>query len=966
MSSLGALSRTSAGDAEDPGAQPGHRPDEGGAVTLPLAAFVRPTVSVVVCAFTEERWDDLSRAVSSLHQQTEPAYEIIVVIDHCPALYQRARRELPGVTVVENRFQQGLSGGRNTGVARAQGDVVAFLDDDAAADPDWIAVIADCYIDPSVVGAGGLVRPAWDVGRPSWFPAELDWVVGCSYRGLPGSSAPVRNFIGANMCFRREAIEGAGGFSAALGRVGALPLGCEETELCIRLSQRYPGSALIYEPAAAVSHRVRRHRATWAYLWSRCYAEGRSKAAVASMAGARRALASERSYLRTTIPRGVGRSLAGAARGRLSGLLTAFALVSAVLVTATGYLAGPAAARRPREAGPATASPNDSHALRRAVSPARVAWAGVGVSLTLWAVSLAQLNVASVPTAGLGLIPALPVTFWAAAGTLVLSYCAAVARRAIRWPVMAAHLVALVAVLHATPAIVYGTLRYSWAWKHIGVVDFIIHHGVVFNLGGVLGPYQAWPGFFALNSFLTTGAGQASPLSYASWALPVNDLLWLAAVVLIARAFTSDQRLVWTAAWLFELGNWVGADYFSPQAFAFFLYLTVIAVCLRWLWDPRAAVPQPGVPQLDDVPPAAAGPQLPRSARVLLVACLLPVMAAMASSHQLTPFMLISALTLLAVFRQLRPLVLPLVMAVITAGWILYGALPWLTANSSQVFAGFGLPWANTAAHLVGGAQVPLDQVIVEWGARFLSLILACLAVAGFFRYRRRHGQLARRSWNRTALLAVAAVPSVAANSYGGEIIFRAFLFALPFMAVTAAAVFFPHPRAGRALRTGVALAVVSLVLAASASLANYGQEAINYFTPREVAASQWLYRTAPPGSWVIAANSNYPWAFAHYSDYSYSFLASPPGPGWNVRRDPVNAVRRIMRRHHSPGSYLILTTSQAEMEYLTGTWPRGVFGRVTRDLVASGKFRVVYRNPDALILQLSRVPGYRLTGAGR
>ena len=106
------------------------------------------------------------------------------------------------------------------------------------------------------------------------------------------------------------------------------------------------------EPAAAVSHRVGKHRARWRYLRSRCYAEGRSKATVASLAGAESALASERSYVRSTIPRGVGRSLWKAVRGRPSGLLSAFALVMAVLTTGFGYFVG---RRRERMRGPAPA-----------------------------------------------------------------------------------------------------------------------------------------------------------------------------------------------------------------------------------------------------------------------------------------------------------------------------------------------------------------------------------------------------------------------------------------------------------------------------------------------------------------------------------------------------------------------------------------------------------------------------------
>ncbi len=295
---------------------------------------------MVVCAFTEDRWEDICRVLGSLRAQTEAPGEVILVIDHCPPLLRRARLAFPEVTIVPNHFQKGLAGGRNTGVAHAWGDVVAFIDDDAFADPDWLGRLADHYMDPTVAGVGGLVEPAWEHGRPAWFPPELDWVVGCSYLGMRSDLGPVRNFIGANMSFRREILAEMGGFSIELGRVDSNPFGCEETELCLRVSQRYPDAILLYEPGAAVSHRVRRQRARWRYLRSRCYAEGRSKATVASLAGAESALASERSYVRSTIPRGVCRSLWKAVRGRPSGLLSAFALVMAVLTTGFGYFVG--------------------------------------------------------------------------------------------------------------------------------------------------------------------------------------------------------------------------------------------------------------------------------------------------------------------------------------------------------------------------------------------------------------------------------------------------------------------------------------------------------------------------------------------------------------------------------------------------------------------------------------------------
>jgi hypothetical protein len=602
--------------------------------------------------------------------------------------------------------------------------------------------------------------------------------------------------------------------------------------------------------------------------------------------------------------------------------------------------------------GPAAGGPGG---VQTAARPGRagnraavVSWITLAACIALWAWSLNQVDLAGLGTATLGLVSVLPVAFWVALAGLMGSFCWTVTRRRSRWPVLTAHLLALVAFLYATPAILYGTLRYSWAWKHVGVIDYIANHGIHFNLEDVLGVYQGWPGFFALNSFLTSASGLHTALGYAPWVLPINDLLWLGPVILIARTFSADKRLIWTAAWLFELGNWVGQDYFSPQAFAFFLYLAVIAVCLRWLWHPRIGPP----PAITDVPDAAGHPA-PR--RWVMVLCLVPLMAAIASSHQLTPLMLVGALTLLVVFRQLRPRTLPLLAAAIAGGWILYGGLPWLETNTSQVFSGLGNPWANISGHIVGqGGQLPAGQIIVNWGSRAVSAAIGILALIGYQRYRRHHDAQARRSWNRLAVLAIAALPAAAGNNYGGEIIFRVYLFALPFMAVAAAAAFFPAPGRGWSPRAAALLAISAVLLVAGFSLGNYGQEAMNHFSPKEVAASEWLYRTAPPGSQVIAADENFPWAFVHYNAYNYTFLdENSAASQTTLLRDPVPAMTHTMASGSSP-AYLILTASQAASIRLAGTWPAGAYQSMTRALLTSGKFRVVYSNADATIMRLA------------
>lgn len=269
-----------------------------------------------------------------------------MVVDNNAELLDRARRELRGAVVVANDGRQGLSGARNTGVARSTGDVIVFLDDDAVPADGWLDRLLANYYDPEVMGVGGGADPVWPDERPRWFPAEFEWVVGCSWTGLPQEVSPIRNLIGCNMSFRREAFDVAGGFREDIGRVGTRPLGCEETELCIRLRQRRPATTLLYDPAARVNHRVSPDRTRWRYFASRCYSEGLSKALVTDSVGSRDGLAAERAHTLKVLPRGVWRGVTDVGRGDPAGLGRAAAIVAGLAYTSVGYLRGRVAAGR--------------------------------------------------------------------------------------------------------------------------------------------------------------------------------------------------------------------------------------------------------------------------------------------------------------------------------------------------------------------------------------------------------------------------------------------------------------------------------------------------------------------------------------------------------------------------------------------------------------------------------------------
>ena len=175
-----------------------------------------------------------------------------------------------------------------------------------------------------MLGAGGFVVPAWDAARPAWFPPEFDWVVGCSYRGMPERVTPVRNLFGGCMVMRKEVFESVGGFRDGIGRIGTRPVGDEDTELCIRARQHWPERVLLHEPNARIFHRVPEKRARFQYVRSRCFAEGLSKALIVRFIGTRDGLSTERSYATRTLPYGVVRGIRDAVANRnAAGLLRA-------------------------------------------------------------------------------------------------------------------------------------------------------------------------------------------------------------------------------------------------------------------------------------------------------------------------------------------------------------------------------------------------------------------------------------------------------------------------------------------------------------------------------------------------------------------------------------------------------------------------------------------------------------------
>jgi len=235
-------------------------------------------VSVVVCTYAMDRYADFCDAVESVQQQSYESVEIIIVVDGNEAVAERVRREFnsPNIEVHNNDQNQGVSYSRTKGAEIATGEVVAFIDDDAVADSDWISQLVRVYTETDALAVGGRMVGLWLAGRPWYLPREFDWLVGVTHPGFAEPYAEIRNTFESNISFRREVFLDLGGFDPSLGPDADSYRHSEGAELGARLQAAYD-RGVVYNPDAVVKHKVFSHRIQLGWLLRRAFQQGQSK-----------------------------------------------------------------------------------------------------------------------------------------------------------------------------------------------------------------------------------------------------------------------------------------------------------------------------------------------------------------------------------------------------------------------------------------------------------------------------------------------------------------------------------------------------------------------------------------------------------------------------------------------------------------------------------------------------------------
>ena len=242
-------------------------------------------VSVVICTYSLDMYSHFQEAVDSVLAQTYDNIELVLVSDGNEAVYQRMQDDYgdqPDTVVTRTEDNVGISAARNHGIEQATGDVVAQIDDDAIAAPEWIEELLTVYESTDAIAVGGKMTPEWVAGKPNFLPEEFYWLIGVTHRGFGEPGEEVRNTFGSNISFRREVITELGGFDPNVGRKGDAEIQAHESELCTRLRQKF-NRGVVYNPDAKVAHKVFDYRTDPVWLIKRAFWQGYSKRALETL-----------------------------------------------------------------------------------------------------------------------------------------------------------------------------------------------------------------------------------------------------------------------------------------------------------------------------------------------------------------------------------------------------------------------------------------------------------------------------------------------------------------------------------------------------------------------------------------------------------------------------------------------------------------------------------------------------------
>ncbi|MGH3802040.1 MAG: hypothetical protein ACRDTD_18270 [Pseudonocardiaceae bacterium] len=486
------------------------------------------------------------------------------------------------------------------------------------------------------------------------------------------------------------------------------------------------------------------------------------------------------------------------------------------------------------------------------------------------------------------------------------------------------------------PSVVEEQARTSTAWLIGGFVDAIAGDGVAPTS---VDARFFWPAFFAQWAWFRDAGGADSLDGVLRWFPPVVVAVWATGVYALARSMLGGSRAPWVAAWLFLGLNWIEQDYFSPQATAIVLLLTVLTFALGPLATRRRDPSGPGGRLTVNgytrpgriqrwiaaarTPPDR--PPVPPRQLLLIYLCSALCLLAIAVSHQLTPYAIIGQLTVLAVFGRFRGRGLLLVAVLALVVYFIIGTREFWTVQLGLVTGGGEDVVQAALFNRVSGDQ---GQVTVKLLRVIVPIASWVLGLLGAWAYYHRKRDLV------PVLLAIVPVGLAAAQSYGGELFLRIALYGLPILAVLGTEALRTMVRSRRSLEGPLALGMVGLF--ALLVVIRGGNEAYTLVRTDEVAMTRQVLATTQPGLKIHSLNGIGPRGVAGIDTFNILGVYAPGCA--ELSDDPLRCVEL-----DQPDVLLIYHSIEQQGIVLQGK-PPGWTKDVIRQLVAGGTYKVTFQ----------------------
>jgi hypothetical protein len=435
---------------------------------------------------------------------------------------------------------------------------------------------------------------------------------------------------------------------------------------------------------------------------------------------------------------------------------------------------------------------------------------------------------------------------------------------------------------------------YTYTYQHIGVIDYILKYRAL-PLPRV-DLYNQWPGFFGTMAWFSSVA-HVDPVDVAHWFTPVVDVLVAVVVAALGLALGFGGRVALTATMLAVVLNWVGQDYFSPQALVLFMTITILVLL-------------------------ASSNEFPAAAYLSV-----PIFAGLTATHQLTPVWAIAVCTALAIFRQISPRWLPAAYAAIDVAYVI-PRYPYI-----KQWAWFSNPLHNlTASASLKTVSHPSDgrifTTLMQRGVSASAWLLAAIALYVL--------------WKRVGVpwalgIMTSSSVFVLGLSYGGESILRVFLYSLTGCSVLAATLVadaLSRRENARQVLVGIGATLLLITLGAAGLQSFFGWWPLVTITHEELNASRRMLATnnhaklltmmAPQMGWPMRPSADY--VKLALSDHFYdtcmddlniSLLDGPP------KSEDLDVLERDANSRHSP-IYVALPYQIYKYDAFFGVWKPG------------------------------------------